>query len=186
MHQHAPPSRTITPQVIVSLPRISYRGYTFRHMSPHFDPRSGEGAKKQGGRFNPPGSFATLYLAPTLATVAAELFRLGKLHFVGAEGLLPRDIYRYSLDLQDVIDLTDSENEKLLGVDRAELTDDNRDLTQLLGSSAFSLGTQAILGYSAADKNGLIIAVFSENLRGCALRPELADTWTAIGQIPQA
>ncbi len=186
MHQHAPPNRNITPQVIVSLPRISYRGYAFRHMSPHFDPRSGEGAKKQGGRFNPPGSFATLYLAPSLATVAAELFRLGKLHFVGAKGLLPRDIYRYSLDLQDVIDLTDSENEKLLGVDRAELTDDNRDLTQLLGSSAFSLGTQAILGYSAADKNGLVIAVFSENLRGCDLRPELVDTWTAIGQIPQA
>jgi RES domain-containing protein len=186
MHQHAPPNRTITPQVIVSLPRICYRGYAFRHMAPHFDPRSGEGAKKQGGRFNPPGSFATLYLAPTLATVAAELFRLGKLHFVGAEGLLPRDIYRYSLDLQDVIDLTDSENEKLLGADRAELTDDNRDLTQLLGASAFSLGTQAILGYSAADKNGLVIAIFPENLRGCDLKPELVDTWTAIGQIPQA
>jgi RES domain-containing protein len=155
-------------------------------MPPHFDPRSGEGAKEQGGRFNPPGSFATLYLAPTLATVAAELFRLGKLHFVGAERLLPRDIYRYSLDLQDVIDLTDPENEKLLGVDRAELTDDNRDLTRLLGSSAFSLGTQAILGYSAADKNGLVIAVFPENLRGCDLRPELVDTWTTIGQIPQA
>jgi RES domain-containing protein len=186
MHQHIPSSHDITPQVIVSLPRISYRGHAFRHMSPHFDPRSGEGAKKQGGRFNPPGSFATLYLAPTIATAAAELSRLGKLHFVGTEGLLPRDVYRYSLDLQDVIDLTDSENEKLLGVNRAELTDDNRDLTQLLGSSAFSLGTQAILGYSAADKNGLVIAVFSENLRGCDLRPELVDTWTAIGQIPQA
>jgi len=185
MHQHIPPSRNLTPQVIVSLPHISYQGYAFRHIAPHFDPRSGEGAKKQGGRFNPPGSFATLYLAPTLATVAAELVRLGKLHFVGAEGLLPRDIYRYALDLQDVIDLTDPESMKWLGVDRADLTDDNRDLTQLLGSSAFSLGTQAILGYSAADKDGLVIAVFPENLRGCDLRPELVDTWTAIGQIPQ-
>ena len=155
-------------------------------MAPYLNPRSGEGAKEQGGRFNPPGSFATLYLAPTLATVAAEMFRLGKLHFVGAEGLLPRDIYRYSLDLQDVIDLTDPENEKLLGVDSAELTYDNRDLTQLLGSSAFSLGTQAIVGHSAADKNGLVIAVFPENLRGCDLRPELVNTWTAVGQIPQA
>jgi RES domain-containing protein len=186
MHQHIPPNHDITPQVIVSLPRISYRGYAFRQMSPNFDPRSGEGAKKIGGRFNPPGSFATLYLASTLATAGAELFRLGKLQFVGAEGLLPRDIYRYSLDLQDVIDLTDAENQKLLSVDRAELTDDHRDLTQSLGGSSFSLGTQAIVSYSAADKNGLVIAVFPENLRGCDLRPELVDTWTAIGQIPQA
>jgi RES domain-containing protein len=186
MHEHIPSSHDITPQVIASLPRIPYRGYAFRHMSPHFDPRSGEGAKKQGGRFNPPGSFATVYLAPTLTTVAAELFRLGKRHSVGAEGLLPRDIYRYSLDLQDVIDLTDPENEKLLGIDRAMLTDDNTDPTQLLGNSAFSLGTQAIVGYSAAEKDGLIIAVFPENLRGCDLRPELVDTWTAVWQIPQA
>lgn len=185
MHQHIPPSRNITPQVIASLQRIPYRGYAFRHISPHLDPRSGEGAKKQGGRFNPPSSFATLYLATTLATVGEELFRLGKLHCVGAEGLLPRDIYRYSLDLQDVIDLTDPENEKLLGVDRTELTDDNRDLTQSLGDSAFSLGTQAIVSHSAADKTGLVIAVFPENLRGCDLRPELVDAWTAIGQIPQ-
>jgi RES domain-containing protein len=176
----------ITPQVIVSLPRISYRGYAFRHMSPRFDPRSGEGAKKQGGRFNPPGSFATLYLATSLATVAAELFRLGKLQFVGAEGLLPRDIYRYSLDLQDAIDLTDPENEKLLGVDRAELTNDNRDLTQLLGGSAFSLGTQGIISYSAADENGLVIAVFPENLRGCDLKPELVDTWSVMQNSPSS
>ena len=185
MHQRIPPSGDVTPQVIASLPRISYRGYAFRHMPPHYDPRSGEGAKQQGGRFNPPGSFATLYLAQTLATTAAELFRLGKLHFVGAEKLLPRDIYRYSLDLQDIIDLADPENEESLGVDRAALTDDKRDLTQLLGSSAFSLGTQAVLCHSAADENGLVIAVFPENLRGCDLRPELVDTWTATGQIPR-
>jgi RES domain-containing protein len=185
MHQHIPPSHNITPRAVASLPRISYRGYAFRHMAPHFDPRSGEGAKKQGGRFNPPGSFATLYLAQALATAAAELFRLGKLYFVGAEGLLPRDVYRYSLDLQDVIDLTNPGNEESLGVNRTELTGDNRDVTQLLGSSAFSLGAQAIICYSAADRNGLVIALFRENLRGSDLRPELVDTWTEIGQIPQ-
>jgi RES domain-containing protein len=185
MHQHIPPNRDVTLQVVASLPRVSYRGHAFRHLSPHFDPRSGEGAKRQGGRFNPPGSFATLYLAPTLATVAAELFRLAERHFIGAEALLPRDVYMYSLDLQDVIDLTDQESEKLLGVDRHQLTDTNRDLTHFLGDSAFSLGTQAIVSYSAADKNGLVIAVFPENLRGCDLRPELVDSWTTIGQIPQ-
>jgi RES domain-containing protein len=185
MRQHIPPSRNITPQVIASLPRISYRGYAFRHMSPHFDPRSGEGAKKQGGRFNSPGSFATLYLAPTLVTVAAELFRLGELHFVGAEGLLPRDVYMYSLDLHDVIDLTDPKNEKVLGLDRTRLTDNSRSATQSIGNSAFGLGAQAVVSYSAAYREGIIIAVFPENLRGWDLQPELIDTWKAIIEIPR-
>jgi RES domain-containing protein len=138
----------------------------------------------QGGRFNPPNSFATLYLAPTLVTAAAELFRLAEQHFIGAEALLPRDVYRYSVDLQEVIDLTDRETGKLLSVNRHQLTDDDRSFTHFLGESAFSLGIQAIVSYSAADKDGFVIAVFPENLRGRDLRPQLVDSWTAIGQIP--
>lgn len=184
MHQPIPPNRDVSVQLVASLPRVPYQGHAFRHVPPHFDPRSGEGAKMQGGRFNPPSSFATLYLAPTLATTAAELIRLAEQHFVGAEALLPRDVYRYSVDLQEVIDLTDQKTGELLSVNRHRLTDNDRRLTHFLGDSAFSLGTQAIVSYSAADKDGLVIAVFPENLRGCDLRPQLVDNWTAIGQIP--
>jgi RES domain-containing protein len=183
MHQPIPPGRDVSVQLVASLPRVPYQGHAFRHLPPHFDPRSGEGAKMQGGRFNPPSSFATLYLAPTLATAAAELFRLAEQHFIGTEALLPRDVYKYSVDLQEVIDLTDQDTEELLSVNRHRLTDNDRHLTHFLGGSAFSLGTQAIVSYSAADKDGLVIAVFPENLRGCDLRPQLVDSWTTIGQI---
>lgn len=40
--------------------RADVTGY--RNQAPGFDPRSGEGARRFGGRFNPPGSFPTLYL----------------------------------------------------------------------------------------------------------------------------
>jgi hypothetical protein len=124
-----------------------------------------------------------LYLAPTLATAAAEFFRLAEQHFIGAEALLPRDVYRYSVDLQEVIDLTDPATGELLCVNRHQLTDNDRRLTHFLGDSAFSLGAQAIVSYSAADKDGLVIAVFPENLRGCDLWPQLVDSWTTIGQV---
>jgi RES domain-containing protein len=177
------PSVTSYAQQIVTLHRVSYHGHAFRHQSPNYDPRSGEGAKLFGGRFNPPGSYATLYLAPTVTTVAAELFRLGERQAVGVDALLPRDLYMYSLDLGNVVDLTSTEAKTLLPIDKPELTSHDHTVTRLIGEFVFSLGAPALLSYSAAC-DGLVIAVFPENLHGCDLRPELIDSWASMEQIP--
>jgi RES domain-containing protein len=80
----------------ITAPRITHAGIAYRNQSPRYDPRSGEGARINGGRFNPPG-FPTLYLCETRPCVVAELTRQGTRHVVGVEGLLPRVLYRYEL-----------------------------------------------------------------------------------------
>lgn len=172
----------ITAQQIASLPRLPYIGHAFRQQSPGFDPRSGEGARQFGGRFNPPASFATLYVTPTMTTAAAELLRQGEQHAIGIQALLPRDVYGYSLDFRAVIDLTTDEIRGILAIEKSDLTNIDRSMTQLIGEIAFGLGVQALISYSAVC-DGLIIAIFLENLHGCDIRPKLVDNWINADQV---
>lgn len=55
-----------------STPKLAGRleGHTlelvgYRNQAPGFDPRSGEGARRFGGRFTPPNSFPVIYLCTT-------------------------------------------------------------------------------------------------------------------------
>jgi RES domain-containing protein len=50
---------------LVTAPRTSLSTTAVRHLSPKHNPGSGEGARINGGRFNPPESFPTLYLCET-------------------------------------------------------------------------------------------------------------------------
>lgn len=50
-------------EAIDRLDPVPYRGEAFRHLARRWHPLSGGGARIQGGRWNPPESFATLYLA---------------------------------------------------------------------------------------------------------------------------
>lgn len=55
---------------------VPFLGDAFRHISPQYNPLSGVGARTQGGRWNPPQSFATLYLGAERETVVAEFARV--------------------------------------------------------------------------------------------------------------
>jgi RES domain-containing protein len=180
MPEHAS-DHAITAQV-ASLPQSQYHGYAFRQQSPKYDPQSGEGAKQFGGRFNPPASFATLYVTPSMTSAAAELVRQGQQHAIGIKALLPRHVYRYSLDLRKVVDLTTAEVRDILAITESDLTCPDRATPQLIGEAAFGLGVQALISYSAVC-DGLVIAVFLENLHGCDIKPELVDRWVNLDQV---
>jgi RES domain-containing protein len=60
--------------------RRAYSGICYRQQSPKYDPLSGEGARMQGGRFNPPNSFPVLYLCSTAGCAAAEFMRFATDH----------------------------------------------------------------------------------------------------------
>src|SRR5262245_29520387 len=134
-------------QKIVTLPQSSYVGNAFRHQSPGFDPLSGEGARLKGGRFTPPGSSPTLYLAPTVMTVVAELSRFGERQAIGVEALLPRELYFYSLNLGNVYDLTTEEAAEKLSITRSDLISNDLTVTRSIGEAAFSLGASALISY---------------------------------------
>lgn len=153
-----------------------------RHLSPAYDPRSGEGARLHGGRFNPPDRFPTLYLCETRPCAVAELTRLGTRHVVGVEGLHPRVLYRYELRLDQVLDLTDPQVREHIGVSVADLTGDDWSLCQTIGTDAHDAGDQAIRTYSATDVD-TVLAVFPNRLGTGLINVELVERWGTAADL---
>jgi RES domain-containing protein len=164
--------------------RISLSTTAVRHLSPKYDPRSGEGARLSGGRFNPPDSFPTLYLCETRACAIAELTRLGARHIVGVEGLLPRVLYRYELDLDRVLDLTDRQVREHIDVSVADLVGDDWSLCQAIGTEAHAAGDQAIRTYSATDVDTVLV-VFPELIGSGFISVELVERWEIPADLDQ-
>lgn len=141
---------------------VAYNGDLFRHVAAGRHPLSGAGARSQGGRWNPPQSFATLYLADRGTTVEAEFRRMATRQGLHPSQFLPRRIYRLAVELQAVVDLTRPESlpSELVDVD---LISDDLSVTQAVGEAAQYLGREAILAPSAAGE-GNVLAVFIDRL----------------------
>jgi RES domain-containing protein len=147
---------------IDQLEPVTYAGDVYRHVAEGRHPLSGAGARSQGGRWNPPQSFATLYLADRKSTVEAEFRRMAGRQGLDPTQFLPRRIYRLTVELKAVVDLTDPE---VLPKGLADLDFGSDDLssTQGVGEAAQYLGREAILAPSAAGE-GNVLAVFIDRL----------------------
>lgn len=167
---------TIDPATLATAPRSSGAVTAFRHLAPNYDPRSGEGARINGGRFNPPESFPALYLCESRPCVVAELARLGARHVVGVEGLLPRVVYRYELDLDTVLDLTDGAVRNHVGLSTEDLTRDDWSLCQQIGTEVHGAGDQAIRSYSATGV-GTVLVVLPELVGQGLVKVEQVERW---------
>jgi RES domain-containing protein len=144
------------------LESIAYEGNLFRHVAAGRHPLSGAGARSQGGRWNPPQSFATLYLADRKATVEAEFRRMARRQGLDPSQFLPRRIYGIEVELQAVVDLTRATSRPDVLSD-LELSSDDLTITQAVGEAAQYLGREAILAPSAAGE-GNVLAVFIDRL----------------------
>ena len=160
---------------------LSRAGY--RNQASGFNARSGEGARRFGGRFNPANSFPVLYLCTTQQCVSAELSRQAQRQGIGVEDLLPRELWEVTAELSRVLDLTDEHVLGVLGVDSIDLLRDDHRFTQSLGESAHEQGFQAIRSRSATGVDD-IVAVFPENLADAALYVELTGVWSSISDLP--
>lgn len=123
----------------------------------------GAGARTVGGRWNPPQSFATLYLAESKLVAEAELRRLAKRMGTAVADMLPRDLLTYEIELIDVVDLTSEDAQESVGLSVAASELAPLERCQQVGAMAHHLGREAVLAPSAAGP-GLILAVFVERL----------------------
>jgi RES domain-containing protein len=167
---------------IATAPRVAHIATAFRKQSPRYDPRSGEGARINGGRFNPPGSFPALYPCETRGYVVAELTRQGTRNVVGVEGLLPRLLYRYELDLHRVLDLTDPDTRTHLGITKDELVADDWTVCRQLETEAHAVGDQGTRTYSATGVDTVLV-VFPELLGGSLTEVELVKRWDDLADL---
>lgn len=167
---------------IATAPRASLTITGFRNLSPRYDPRSGEGARIHGGRFNPPNSFPTLYLCETRDCALAEFSRQGTRNVVGVEGLLPRSVYQYKLRMDRVLDLTDEVTLAHLGLTPPQLVSDDWSLCQEIGVAAHAGGDQAIRSPSATGVDN-IVAVFIELVGASLHAVDLTETWSTMADL---
>jgi RES domain-containing protein len=137
---------------IAALPTIEFEGVTWRHM---FGDNPPELANTGGARWNPQGVDA-IYASLERETAIAE----GE-YRVELEPIRPRakrTVYRLSVRLASVVDLTDPEVRRRLGLDYADLADPDMAKTSAVGGAVEWLGHDGMLVPSIrADGTNLVI-----------------------------
>ena len=157
-------------------------GDAYRQQAPGFDPVSGAGARRRGGRYNPPQSFPVLYLALTTTVAAAELRHGAERIGLQARDALPRELYRIDLHLERVVDLRQPEALAALNVTRNDLLAASQLRSRQIGTAASHLGIQALLAPSAAG-DGDVIAVFVDNLGVSRCDATLEAEWRSEADL---
>ena len=160
---------------------LSVAGY--RNQASGFDPRSGDGARRFGGRFNPPHSFPVIYLCTSRPCVVAELTRQADRQGLAVDDLLPRELWRISAELTKVLDLTHRGTLEALDVDQADLLRDDRQLTHEIGEAAHEHRFQAIRSASVTGVDD-VLGVMLENLAGAVLLAELIQERRTASDLP--
>ena len=164
----------------------SFAGQAFRHLSHDHHPLSGMGARIHGGRWNPPESFSTLYLALDRETTVREFYRLAERQGRDPEDFLPRRLYRYDIALAALLDLRDSATRAALQLGDRELRASDAAKCRQIGESAHHLGLEGILAPSAAGE-GAILAVFFDRLHADSQVRDLDhEPWVAPPPEPRS
>ena len=131
----------------------------YRNQAPGFDPRSGEGARRFGGRFNPPNSFRVLYLCSTCACATSELRRQAQRQSIDIERFLPRELWMVDMRRRRVLDLTGPESLESLEITGEDLVRDDYRFTQAIGKWAHEFRFQAIRTPSATGTGDVSMPV---------------------------
>ncbi|MBK9179958.1 MAG: RES family NAD+ phosphorylase [Acidimicrobiales bacterium] len=170
------------PRVLGHLPGTALSAVAYRNQARGFDPRSGDGARRLGGRFNPPHSFPVLYLCVTRPCVVAELTRRAERQGLDVDALLPRELFEISADLDKVLDLTDTATLDALGIAPPDLVREGHRFTQEIGEAAHEHAFQAIRSPSATGVDNTL-AIFPEKLAGAVLDVRLLGEWSTAADL---
>lgn len=164
--------------------RASLSATGYRNQSPGYDVRSGEGARRFGGRFNPPKSFPVLYLCTTRDCVVAELKRQAKRQGLAVDDLLPRELWTVKGDFESLLDLRSATTLESLGITAADLISDDLQLTRRIGEAAYEQRFQGLLTKSATGVDDVLV-IFPENLVGTLLNCTIAERWAETADLAE-
>jgi RES domain-containing protein len=158
-----------------------FHGTLYRACDPTYantrDLLTGEGSRKAGGRWNGPGSFATVYLAQSVDGSVAESLGLPGVYGFDPDDRLPLTLVAVEARLNAVLDLTDARVRRAAAVTlramkicdwRSENATGTEAITQALGRAAFAFGVQGIIVPSAIKRTFKNLNVFPANLAGTA------------------
>jgi RES domain-containing protein len=158
-----------------------WSGVVYRSSLPRYANRqdllTGVGSRIAGARWNPPGSFPTVYASLDPHTALDEVLAHFRHYGLPIESAMPRVTASIRVRVNNVLDLTDGTTRSALQISaRRMLEEPWRDkqaggkeaLTQALGRLAFELAWEALVVPSAARTNGINLILFPDNLSGAS------------------
>jgi len=133
---------------------------------------TGEGSRKAGGRWNPKGSFPTLYFSLDPETALAEALAQHRSQNMPDIEATPLVLTGCRVDVQSILDLTNPGIRRLLSVTMRQLCQPWRPLqhagqealTQAIGRLARAHGFQGLLAPSAAHVVGRNLVLFRDKV----------------------
>lgn len=151
---------------------VGYRSGTPKYAT-EADLLTGEGSRREGGRWNPVG-IAGVYASLTPETAMAETLAHNRYYGIPIEDAMPRTFVAMESKLQAVLDFRSGHVrqrlqvslERILTVDwRREVLAGREPITQTIGRAAYEVGLEGLIVPAAADPNGHNLLVFPEKLR---------------------
>jgi RES domain-containing protein len=157
-------------RVAIAMARsISIRTVAFRSSEPTYatetDLLTGKGGRDNGGRWNPPSSFATVYTSLTDTTALAEAKANYLYYGLDPADALPRTIVAIDVKLAKVLDFTDGNLRRIMGISAARMRKDDwralnrrsaESLTQAVGRAAYETGAEALIVPACDAKKNLV------------------------------
>ncbi len=152
--------------------RVAFRATAERYAN-RDDLLTGEGSKRAGGRWNPIGSFRTVYLSIGVDTAVSEF--LGQFAHYGLQAaeLTPFVVAGAEVRLTKTLDLTTAALRRSLHLKLLDLIQNDwraaqdagsESLTQVVGRIAFELEFDGLLVPSATKRGETNVVVFPGNL----------------------
>jgi RES domain-containing protein len=135
---------------------------------------NGVGSLRNGVRWTPPGSFATVYAADSPETALAEVLNHYRYYGLPLSASMPRTFVAIEVGLGFLLDLTTGPIRRRLGVSlrrmveedwRREQSEGREALTQAIGRSAFESGYEGLIVPSAARRGAKNLLVFPDRVR---------------------
>ena len=135
----------------------------FRRSNPAYSALSGDGARRFGGRWNPPRTFPVVYCALEPETADAEAARSRARAAMRGDPSNRTDLREIDVSLTRVLDLTRKAHRDQLGITLDELAAEDPAVARSIGDAAHHLGFEGVLAPSATGA-GTVLAVFVDIL----------------------
>jgi RES domain-containing protein len=149
-----------------SLGTKQWSGSCFRYTSAMRDPLSGEGARRFGGRWNKRGLFSAIYLTDSARACMVEVERAATVDSTTPQNKLraPHKLHHIAASDLTILDLRTSAAQLTVGLEPADLINDDWTACQEIGHAAWFLHIQALLVPSAGGI-GLVITAYEQRIR---------------------
>jgi RES domain-containing protein len=152
---------------------VVYRSASVSYAAPD-DLVAGLGGRIKGGRWTTIGGDAIVYCSLSLETALAETLSRCRHYGIPTEEATPCVFAAIRVDLEQVLDLTDGQirrrlrvsKQRMVGEPWRDMQDRGKEaITQAIGRTAAQLGLEGILVPSAAQRAGVNLLIFPDNLR---------------------